>query len=302
MYRFTSQDLPYNRVDMPPPPRRFASRHVAPDRELTRSGEDENTNADPIQPAKANEDENPSKTNAREVDMRHFKKSRIFDSFDEMITLIVNESRPETILVHKNLLYTASPFFEAACKPEWQIGDKFVIKLPEDNAELIKVLASWVYRQEIVYLGTWHGSRSVEGLIGTYLLAGKYQMPRLQNDIMDAMVHEVVDRYRWIFAPLIAPIYQYTPPNSRLRLFAINSSLYNWNSLRLFHHERKQFPPEFVWDLAVAFSKDSDAARKGSFLTSKTQPCILYYGHEVEHQGKCTVLKLPQYDALISSN
>ncbi|KAJ8061701.1 hypothetical protein OCU04_009501 [Sclerotinia nivalis] len=319
---------------MPPLPSISASRPVAPDGKLSRpdgsvfgdakkvskSMDPISANADSIEPAKSNEDEIPGKRKAKEVDMRHFKKSRIFESvsfyynsqgyvvltigssFDEMITLIVNESRPETILVHKNLLCAASPFFEAACKPEWQTGDKFIIKLPEDNAGLIKVLVSWVYRQEIVYLGTWYSSRKLEGLIGTYLLAEKYQMPRLQNNIMDAMVHEVVDRYRWIFGLYIASIYQYTLPNSRLRLFAINGSLYKRDALRLFDYKQKHFPPEFVWDLAVAFSRDSDAARKGSFLMSKTQHCELYHVHEAGHQGKCTVLKLPQYDALLSSS
>jgi hypothetical protein len=41
-------------------------------------------------------------------------------SLDETITLAIGKQEdPKTLVVHKKILCSASPFFEAACKPEW---------------------------------------------------------------------------------------------------------------------------------------------------------------------------------------
>jgi hypothetical protein len=68
---------------------------------------------------------------------------RFHRSLDESITLVVGEGEQQTFLnVHKNVLCAFSPFFEAACKPEWMKDDK-VIKLPEDDLEAVRGMVYW---------------------------------------------------------------------------------------------------------------------------------------------------------------
>ncbi|ESZ93752.1 hypothetical protein SBOR_5850 [Sclerotinia borealis F-4128] len=257
-----------------------------------------NVDIDATEATNAGADETSGKRMANGVDMRPFKKKRLLGSLTEMVKLLVgSEARPETILVHKNLLCAASPFFEAACKPEWQVDEECVIVLPEDKPKLIKLLVYWIYNHEIVYLASWKSLELTRALINTYILAEKYQMPQLQNDIIDAMVYEIVEMGNYIFSPDSTMIYDNTLPSSKLRLLAVNFGLYKPHRLYLDLFGQERISKDFVWELAVSFCKDEAAGGKTEkFLTSNNQHCELYHVHEDEQQGMCTVLKRPQYD------
>jgi len=43
-------------------------------------------------------------------------------------------------LVHKRILCENSPFFESVCKPEWVKDHEKMIKLPEDDPELVEIM------------------------------------------------------------------------------------------------------------------------------------------------------------------
>src|SRR4051812_25080494 len=117
-------------------------------------------------------------------------------SFGEVVTLIVGKSATKFI-AHKKMLCAASPFFEAACKPEWQSADGCVITLPEADPEAVKMLLSWVYENDICvaihhFFCDMDRLDSASGLLlKLYILGDKFQMPALQNDVIDALNDEV---------------------------------------------------------------------------------------------------------------
>lgn len=120
-------------------------------------------------------------------------------SLQEMITLVVGEGKKETpFTIHKDILCKASPFFKAACKPEWMRAEDKVIKLPVDDPKVIQMMIYWIYHNEICVVEgdlDWDdysceaALESAWGLFAKlYVLGKKYQMPRLQVDAVDAIL------------------------------------------------------------------------------------------------------------------
>ena len=121
-------------------------------------------------------------------------------SLEEIITLEVGEGDKEAkYSVHKNIICDTSPFFEAACKPEWMKPEDKVIKLPEDDPKIIRLLICWAYHDKISIPNfdifterdtSLEESMNLEFglLVGLYLVAEKLQIDRLKNDTIDAMI------------------------------------------------------------------------------------------------------------------
>lgn len=220
-------------------------------------------------------------------------------SFSDTIKLVVGSLhyKPTTFIIHKDLLCAASPFFEAGCKPVWQDGAECAMELPEDDPEYFASLAYWVYNNEVAYPDLHHmGRRSLHDLSGVYLLAEKYQMPRLQNDLIDAMVYETVTRDQCILPPILSMIFDDSPPASKLRLFAVNCTLNRWSDFKAFVDTPNIFfCPDFLFAMFSAFAHDPKAALKEKFLDFDNQFCELYHIHEAEQQGQCRTLKLPEH-------
>lgn len=218
-------------------------------------------------------------------------------SLSRTVKLIVGSSSsrlPKTFIVHQDMLCTASPFFEAGCKPEWQKGTECVMELPEDNPKYFGSLIYWVYNNDIVY-PSQHPTMALEELAQIYLLAEKYQMPRLQNDLIDCMVYETVTNDQWIYPNSLKDIFNNSPPASKLRLFAVNCTLYNWRNFQYRDSKPEEFCADFLFDVFNAFAKNPNAGFKDTFLDSDNQYCELYHIHETEQQGQCTTLKLPEH-------
>jgi len=163
-------------------------------------------------------------------------------SLDEMITLVVGENdKKATITIHKKVLCAYSPFFEAACKPEWMKPEEKVINLPEDNPEAIKAMVYWMYYNRIcipksqVQMAFELESESPEGLftawgllVRLYILGDKYQMPRLKNDSIDALIR-IWKGVSWTKIDVVTFAFNNTATSSSLRSVLI--SMLRWDYL-----------------------------------------------------------------------
>ena len=145
-----------------------------------------------------------------------------FSAKSQTITLLVGE-KEVPLVIHKKVLCEASPFFESACKPEWMKDDEPTIKLPEDDPELVDIMVyckcsrkqflfsqcseavtnsflprSGMYRNVLCFPASSFNAVSVgvsnsidtpPGLLAKlFILAEKYQITPLQNDIIDAIL------------------------------------------------------------------------------------------------------------------
>ncbi|KAF7945425.1 hypothetical protein EAE96_010199 [Botrytis aclada] len=332
MYRSASLDLPDDSMSMPPPSRignRSASRNATPPvlklsrpaengsiltntptstpthsssvfgdvEKVSNSADSITVNPKPVEPIEAIEDDSTAKKRKSGVDMRPYKKTRLLASFSETVILIVGtRDRAKTFVVHKDILCAASPFFEAGFKPEWQKGGDAIMKLPEDDPRYFAPLVYWIYNNEIVYPDDNVGIPMIR-LAGVYHLAEKYQMPRLQNDLVDSLVYETVTNDDYFTPSSINSIFDNSPAASKLRIFVVNCSLKNWAKFRHFVSRPGDYCADFLFEIVKAFAMDPRAGLKDTFLDSDNQYCDLYHIHEAEEQGKCKSLKLPEHVA-----
>ncbi|KAB8292198.1 hypothetical protein EYC80_007940 [Monilinia laxa] len=307
MYRSASLGISSDSVAMHPPGRPL-SRAAAPVLKLACPTENGSVFGDtknvyslkssdevvsPAVPIKTSDNEIP-KRKAKGVDMRQpVRKIRLLEFFSETVKLLVGAHR-KIFLVHKDMICVASPFFEAGFKPQWQKSGECIMELPEDDPTYFAPVLYWVYNNKVVC--PTHDTRmTVEALSRIYCLAEKYQMPRLQNDLIDAMVYEIVTREQYICTSELNHIFRNSPPSSKLRLLAVNCTLTNWKSFDVKSWKQTGLNADLVFDIFLAFNKDPRAALRKTFLDSEYQYCELYHIHEAEQQGKCESLKLSEH-------
>lgn len=216
-------------------------------------------------------------------------------SFSETVKLIVGpKDGTKTFIVHKDMLFAASPVFEAGFKPEWQKGRDAIMEFPEDDPRHFAPLVYWIYNNEIVYPHDNMGMPMRE-LAYVYHLAEKYQMPRLQNDLIDSLVYETVTNYQVFVPHTITSIFNNSPAASKLRIFVVNSTLENWDFAKQMVSEPKDFCVDFLFEIFKAFAMNPRAGPKDAFLDYENQYCELYHIHEAEKEEKCKSLKLPEH-------
>ncbi|KAF5870782.1 putative btb poz domain containing protein [Botrytis fragariae] len=332
MHRSDSLDLPDDTMNMPPPSRigsRSASRNATPPvlklsrpagngstlpntprltptrnnsvfgdvEKVSKPADSITVNTKPVEPTEAVENGSTAKRRSNGVDMRPYKKTRLLASFSETVKLIVGpKDETKTFIVHKDILRAASPFFEAGFKPEWQKGGDAIMELPEDDPRYLAPLVYWIYNNEIVYPHDGMGVPMI-GLAGVYHLAEKYLMPRLQNDLIDSLVYEIITNDHFFLPCDITSIFKNSPAASKLRLFVVNSTLKNWTVVKHMACKPEDLCADFLFEVFIAFAKDPRAGLRNTFLDSENQYCELYHIHEAEEEGKCRCLKLPEHVA-----
>jgi hypothetical protein len=212
-------------------------------------------------------------------------------SFGEIVTLIVGKSATK-LMAHKKMLCAASPFFEAACKHEWQNADACVIALPEADPEVVKMLLSWVYEDDIC-VATHHFFCDIEHLdnasgllLKLYILGDKFQMPALQNDVIDALNDEVLKRegYGWQFMNYA---FKETSETDPLRLFLVYFAICEWSADKLQSY-KSHLCPEFTHSMAVEFLKcrsNEETIDSLKDLSGGTF-CTLFHRHSSSLQTK----------------
>ncbi|KAE9373267.1 hypothetical protein N431DRAFT_337511 [Stipitochalara longipes BDJ] len=185
-------------------------------------------------------------------------------SLEEFVTLEVGEGDEQVkISVHQNILCAASPFFEAACKPEWMKSEGRVIKLPEDDPEAIRGFVYWAYYDEISIAkelpvsqrsdNMENAMQTVFGLLAKlYLLGEKYQIPRLKNDAIDATM--LYNPNSWLPIATVLHIYENTLPESPFRKLMLDIVLYDYEADQI-EECAEMMCRDFLVDLAISLSK-----------------------------------------------
>ncbi|KAF4636527.1 hypothetical protein G7Y89_g1560 [Cudoniella acicularis] len=157
-------------------------------------------------------------------------------SFGNILTLCVGLPDGEVHLyVHQHLLCKFGRFFKAHCKPDWVDPEDPFIDLPGNDVDIIKTMLHWVYTEKICIPGpvldATEEAQSLEEALKTasrllvqlYLLGGKYEIPGMHNDILDALHHRSIDHG---FSELLIPfIYEKTPRHDPLRRLAVSISM-----------------------------------------------------------------------------
>ncbi|KAF7859708.1 hypothetical protein EAF04_008787 [Stromatinia cepivora] len=245
------------------------------------------------------EDIPSKKRKLNDVDMRPHKKSLLATfpllycvcadpcrCLGEVVTLLVGEdpeSKDSKFIVHKNILCAASPFFEAACKQEWQGTEKDIIRLPEEQPEVIRTFVD-----EHIYLSlkdydTREPADLPAGiLVKLYVLGDKYQMPRLRNQVMDALTSYCFTGDGRSSLEVLDHACKNTAKGSALRKYLASTTVDYLYEEALYHMDEELYP-ELIHDIAMHLMRARDDKDEDPPLTF----CDKYHIHGPEPRVLC---------------
>ncbi|QSZ32641.1 hypothetical protein DSL72_002220 [Monilinia vaccinii-corymbosi] len=255
-----------------------------------------NSDDKPAQRVKTNEDMTSKKRKAKEI-----------------VTLLVGndpESKASRFIVHKKLLCAASPVFEAACKPEWQGAEKDVIRLPEYQPEVIRAFVHWVYYDKYIYLSlkdfeTRALADRPEGvLVRLYFLGDKYQMPRLRNQMIDALTSYRLQEGGYALETLDYAC-KNTAKGSALRSYLATTAICVWCHGYLSSLDEKLYP-ELFHDIAIQLimAREEEVRCEDSEYGHDDEDapsfCDRYHTHEPGSKILCTEDEIYRDDCWMS--
>ncbi|KAK6435909.1 hypothetical protein LTR95_007911, partial [Oleoguttula sp. CCFEE 5521] len=148
----------------------------------------------------------------------------------------------------KDTICEQSKSFAAACSVTWAEGQAGVIKLPEEDPEVIAKYIGWLYTDTIaVNYGVFLPTYRRDDLIAWYLLADRLDDKKLRNHTISQMVGMNVYVKCLLDGKFVDAVCEETAPNSSLRkmLVEVHIALEDRGVLRT-----NTYPQEFILDLA----------------------------------------------------
>ena len=161
----------------------------------------------------------------------------------------------QKFLFHRDMLSDMAPFFKAALESGFKEAEEALITMPEDTTSTIELFRLWAYGG--IILDTNEDIEAVpwDHLIRLYIFADRYDLPDLQNAVMDAINTKVNDT-SIIPTGYLHLIYDNTNTSSPLRRWIIDLSAQRGTVDTWFEPENSEddldkYPPLFMKNLAA---------------------------------------------------
>ncbi|KAE8423713.1 hypothetical protein BDV36DRAFT_290379 [Aspergillus pseudocaelatus] len=166
--------------------------------------------------------------------------------------------------VHLELLCDHSPhlddvYADRALKPITELP----IRFPDDNSDVFSVLIGWMYRGQIAVKPS---PQSVLFLIKLWILAGKFEMVELQNNVISLCKARIDDH-------TIHYVYSHTLPKSPLRLLVVDTWVRNATKSRFLGRDNP--PREFLEELCCALIEWKEGSKESISHTQIPHHAIL---------------------------
>ena len=155
--------------------------------------------------------------------------------------------------IHKGILCKDSSYFLAALNGNFKEALENKITLPEDHAEIFQIFQQWAYSGSMRYGDTDEAALSTALLIVIYTFAEARDIPKLQNQALDAIITRHKNRSS-ITAAWLFITYDNTCPSSPLRKYIADFCASNRASPTdsWLKKGRDSIPHDFAIDLALA--------------------------------------------------
>lgn len=146
--------------------------------------------------------------------------------FEEFIFVSIGPEKTK-FDVHKGPLCYYSSYFKAALKGGFKESRERVVVLKDETEETFKLFYLWLYSQKILVpvsttLKDW------QQLVKLFVFADKRGIPKLRNNVIDAMVERDI-RLRVDPIALNVYVYDNTPSSSPLRKLLVDIVAWNTN-------------------------------------------------------------------------
>ena len=197
------------------------------------------------------------------------------------------EVKDQTFTVHEDIIKEKSEYFRKAFNEQWAEGKSRVIKMVDDEPEVIGDFVDWLYGSKMIVsvdndncdledrMAVY--SCQYDQLAKLYIFGEKIQDNRLCNDVVSAIIDLINQSTEGfddtnlplaiypVFPSVVAKIYGGTPQGSPARTFLADCAVLQGKDVELDpdiplefeFHGPEAWPTEYVYDVANAALKDS---------------------------------------------
>ena len=177
------------------------------------------------------------------------------------VTLYIGPKKAD-VIIHKDVICSASKFFDIAFNSTFKEGSEQTMELPEEQRSLFDVFVAWLYSGSYL-IPQKDASESYISLrepLQLYFLADRYQVTKLKRIIVDQLFAIAVARQLGSRKKLyhIRRIYDQTSLRSGLRILVIDDCAWHADNL-YFRREKVQdwlrSNAEIATDFALSFNQ-----------------------------------------------
>lgn len=120
------------------------------------------------------------------------------------------------------MLFDASPVFKKAFEWDFKGKQYRCMSMPDEEAAIVELFCEWIYSHETSFLkGPQKTASNIASLVSTaklYVLADKYDIKKLRNDICQAFYNYVpLDKTDGPPKEVTDIVYKQTRPNCKMR-------------------------------------------------------------------------------------
>ncbi|KAL9110139.1 MAG: hypothetical protein Q9227_005333 [Pyrenula ochraceoflavens] len=132
----------------------------------------------------------------------------------------------EIFRVHREVLTNKIPFFNGCLRNPCRESESNVVTLPEDDPVVFNLVIKWTYNSlDLKVSNQGYSENEMECLIKTWVLADKFCVEKLKNDVIKAIL--IVHRQQAIMPHHVNLVDELAPSLSKLRKFYIDQMAFD---------------------------------------------------------------------------
>ncbi|KAK0257083.1 hypothetical protein LTS09_007988 [Friedmanniomyces endolithicus] len=191
----------------------------------------------------------------------------------------------QSFYVHGEWLTTYSEFFAAAMRKEWKEGQERVVPLPEDEPEIFKILASFLYTGIINSVkaddrdGDEGKDREYQRLMFAWFLGNKLLCIAFQNAVIDALIEKLMENPGHPPLDLHREAYSITVGSCGMRRLVVDVAVFIWPKGQLAKAAEFADCTEFYRDVLARYVGMTDKQRRRNPSFYGEGDCCLYHDH-----------------------
>lgn len=163
--------------------------------------------------------------------------------------------------LHRGLLCHRSAYFKAALNGNFELAEDGVVVLDDEDPLLFQVFNEWLYTGNLLFHCEdphidKRNSTKWSAMLNLYVFAEKRIIPKLQNDLIDAMWKFAIDEDYYPDIEVI-PAWARTAKTSPLHTFLVDLYVYHAN-LQEFFRDDSEIVIDFHVDFVMRIARESN--------------------------------------------
>ncbi|EKD13142.1 uncharacterized protein L3040_002944 [Drepanopeziza brunnea f. sp. 'multigermtubi'] len=183
---------------------------------------------------------------------------------ESIVTFLIGPiDKPARFLIHKEVVCKSSKVFAAALSNcNFIEGQTQTYRLDDTTARAFRMLMQWMYAHELILLETGREQivKQNLALVETWILADKFDLPALQNYIIEAIYSQLSGPSFHLPIYTSRLVYGQTASGSPLRKLMVSLAV-GYMEAGLLYEVREFLPYDFLLDITASFIEGRGSRR-----------------------------------------